>query len=455
MRLSMLSLGAAGLLLAGPALAAAPSCVAPDYARHARALLAPYVDAQAFTGSILVTKDGAPVFRQGFAMANREWDVPNTPDTKFRLGSITKQFTAAAVLLLAEDGKLSVDDPVSKFYPAAPAAWSKVTIKHLLTHTSGIPSYTSIPGFFDKSSKLPLSPVEIVKLTQDKPLEFEPGSKFQYDNTAYVLLGVVIEKASGQAYADFLRTRIFTPLGMNDTGYDVSATVLRHRASGYQPGLEGQLVNADYLDMNLPHAAGSLYSTVDDLSKWDRAIVAGKLLKPASWTAAFTDYGHGYGYGWFLNKLGQHRRIQHGGGINGFSAALQRYPDDGLAVVVLGNAMSAQSERVADQLAQLCFGEYKAPVAMTVPPAQMDRYVGTYALGPDVPIRVWRVGTRLFTQVKGQLPVEIYARTPTTFFAGIVEADFSFLPDGEGPAQTLILKQWGNETKAARITPAP
>lgn len=454
MKLSILALGAASLLLAGPAFSAAPSC-GSDYARRARAIVEPYVEAEAFTGSILVSRNGVPVFRQGFAMADREWDVANTPDTKFRLGSITKQFTATAILLLAEEGKLSVDDPVSKFYADAPAAWSKITIKHLLTHTSGIPSYTSIPGFFDKSSKLPLSPVEIVKLTQDKPLEFEPGSRFAYDNTGYVLLGVVIEKASGQAYADFLRARIFAPLSMGDTGYDLPATVLRRRAHGYQPGPDGQLVNADYLDMTLPYAAGSLYSTVDDLSKWDRAIVAGKLLRPASWTAAFTDYGHGYGYGWFLDKMGQHRRIQHGGGINGFSAALHRYPDEGVAVIALGNAMSSQSERIASQLAQLCFGEYKAPVAVTVPPDQMDRYVGVYALSPDVPIKVWRAGSRMFTQVKGQPPVEIFARTTTTFFAGIVDADFSFPLEGDGPAQLMVLKQWGNETKAHRIAPGP
>lgn len=438
------------ILLSGPAFAA-PACKISNYATHANTIIAPYIKAQAFTGSILVAKDGVPLLRQGYAMADREWDIANTPDTKFRLGSITKQFTAAAILLLAQDGKLSVDDPVSKFYPDAPAAWSRVTIKNLLTHTSGIPSYTSIPGFFDKAAKSGMTPAEIVKLTEDRPLEFEPGSKFNYDNTGYVLLGVVIEKASGQTYTDFLRTRIFTPLGMKDTGYDVSQTVLRHRAKGYGLGPGGELVNADYLDMSVPYAAGALYSTVDDLSIWDRAIVESKLLQPASWQEAFTDHGHGYGYGWFLDKLNQHRRIQHGGGIHGFSAAFQRYPDDGLAVVVLGNSMSAQSERIAKQLAELCFSEYKPPNIVSVPLAQLDRFVGRYALSPETPITVWRVGSRMFTQVKGQPPVEIFAKAHNTFFAGVVDAEFIFLPDGSGPAATMTLKQWGNETKAPRI----
>jgi CubicO group peptidase (beta-lactamase class C family) len=448
---SIISLASvAAVLLSGSALAA-PACKVSNYAAQANAIIAPYIKSQAFTGSILVAKDGVPLLRQGYAMADREWDIANTPDTKFRLGSITKQFTAAAILLLAQDGKLSIDDPVSKFYPDAPAAWSRVTIKHLLTHTSGIPSYTSIPGFFDKAAKSAMTPAEIVKLTQEQPLEFEPGSKFNYDNTGYVLLGVVIEKASGLTYADFLRSRIFVPLGMKDTGYDVSQTVLHHRAKGYGAGPSGELVNADYLDMSVPYAAGALYSTVDDLSTWDRAIVAGKLLQPGSWRAAFTDYGHGYGYGWFLDKLGQHRRIQHGGGIHGFSTAFQRYPDEGLAVVVLGNSMSAQSERIARQLAQLCFGEYKPPTIVSVPLAQLDRYVGTYALSPETPITVWRVGSRMFTQVKGQPPVEIFPKAQDTFFAGVVDADFTFPAGGAGPAATMTLKQWGNETKAPRI----
>lgn len=448
---SILSLASIAVVLLYGTAVAAPACKVSDYARQANAIIAPYVQSQAFTGSILVTKDGVPLLRQGYAMADREWDIANTPDTKFRLGSITKQFTAAAILLLAQDGKLSIDDPVSKFYPEAPPTWSRVTIRRLLTHTSGIPSYTSIPGFFDKAAKSAMTPIEIVKLTQDQPLEFEPGSKFNYDNTGYVLLGVVIEKVSGQTYADFLRERILMPLGMKDTGYDVSQTVLRHRAKGYAPGPSGELINADYLDMSVPHAAGALYSTVDDLSTWVRAIGQGKLLQPDGWQAAFTDYGHGYGYGWFLDKLGQHRRIQHGGGIHGFSTAIQRYPDESLAVIVLGNSMGAPSERIANQLAQLCFGEYQRQVTVSVPTAQLDRYVGTYALSPDTQIKVWRIGSRMFTQVEGQPIVEIFAKAQDTFFASVVEADITFDAARAGPAATLTLKQWGNETKAPRI----
>ena len=310
MKLKILALGAASLLLTSPALAAGQSCPA-DYAKQARALVEEQVKAGRFSGSVLVAKDGAPLLREGFGAADREWDIPNAPDTKFRLGSLTKQFTATAILQLAEAGKLSVDDPVSKFYADAPAAWSKITIKHLLSHTSGIPSYTGIPNFFSKgASKLPLKPEEIVKLTQDKPLEFEPGAKYAYDNTGYVLLGVVIEKVSGQTYADYLSQHIFQPLGMKNTGYDVSGEILAKRASGYEPG-KGGWRNADYLDMTLPYAAGSLYSTVDDLLIWNTALTDGKILTDASRKAAWTENLNHYGFGWGIAMQDGHERVSH------------------------------------------------------------------------------------------------------------------------------------------------
>src|SRR5437588_7987449 len=180
----------------------------PGYAKAADSVAKAYADAGLFSGTILVAQDGKPILRKGYGLANREWNVAATPETRFRLGSITKQFTAAAILQLAEEGKLSLDDPVSKYYPQAPAAWAPITLKHLLTHTSGIPSYTSIPGFFDKSSQADRTPEEIIALTQDKPLEFKPGEKFSYDNTGYIILGFVIEKVSGQPYRDYLQDHI-------------------------------------------------------------------------------------------------------------------------------------------------------------------------------------------------------------------------------------------------------
>ncbi|KQZ03681.1 hypothetical protein ASD21_20580 [Caulobacter sp. Root1455] len=449
MKLSIL-LGAASLLAAGPALAAQPTCAAPDFAKQARELITPYLEPEGFSGSILVAKDGAPMWRESFGAADREWDVANTADTKFRLGSITKQFTATAILQLVEQGKLSIDDPVSKYYADAPPAWAKVTIKHLLTHSSGIPSYTALPGFFDKgSSKLPLTPDEIVKLTRDMPLEFEPGAKYNYDNTGYILLGYVIEKVSGETYADYVAKHIFAPLGMKDSGYDVSGVILKKRASGYQGSKDGWR-NADYLDMTLPYAAGSLYSTTGDLLIWDRALADGKILTPASRQAMFTDYGHKYGFGWRIDQEAGRERIGHGGGINGFSTGIVRFPKDGVVAIVLSNYNASPSHGIAEKLAGLCVGSYRPPQAIALPAKTLDLYVGDYVLSPTITITISRHGDQLISQSTNQPPLPLYASAPGEFFSKTAIALASFTQAGDAPATALVLHQGGTDRTAPR-----
>ena len=226
-----------------------------------------------FSGSILIARDGKVLFSQGYGMANLEHDVPNTPQTKFRLGSITKQFTAMAIMILQERGKLNVQDKVKKYLPDAPKAWDEITIHHLLTHTSGIPNYTAFPEFL-KTLPVRVTLKELIAKFKDKPLDFKPGEKFRYSNSGYVVLGQIIETASGQNYPTFMKEAIFDPLEMNDTGYDNATAIIKHRASGYTRRLGIVLTNCDYVDMSIPHAAGALYSTVEDLLKWDQALSA-------------------------------------------------------------------------------------------------------------------------------------------------------------------------------------
>jgi CubicO group peptidase (beta-lactamase class C family) len=345
------------MLLSGSHLVLAQAATDSVLVAKSEALIAPIVDVDQFSGAVLVARNGVPVFRQAFGLANREWDIPNTPDTKFRIGSITKQFTATAILQLAEAGKLSVDDPVAKYYSESPPAWNGITIRHLLTHTSGIPSFTSIPHFFDEQARLDRTPEEIIKLTQDKPLEFAPGSKYSYDNTGYVILGYIIEKVSGERYADYIQHHIFDPLGMKSSGYDVSETLIPKRAAGYSRDKD-QFTNARFISMTEPYAAGSLYATVDDMLTWDQAIYAAKLLTPASLQAMFTDYGHGYGFGWVIDNQFGHQHIVHAGGINGFITRFDRYPEDKLTVVVFSNEATAAPAlvRITDGLAAIYLG---------------------------------------------------------------------------------------------------
>ena len=251
----------------------ASACFAQDTVARMEQVIQPYVSGKQFMGSVLVSQEGKVLLSKGYGFANLEWEIPNTPNTKFRLGSITKQFTSASILLLEERGKLSVNDPVKKFMPDAPAAWDKVTIFHLLTHTSGIPSFTSFPDYRSREAA-PITPEKLVEWFRDKPLDFQPGEKWSYSNSGYVLLGYLIEKISGQSYSQFVQQNIFTPLGMKDSGYDSNSAVIAHRASGYAPSANGPL-NAGFIHMSIPFSAGSLYSTTEDLLRWEQGLLAG------------------------------------------------------------------------------------------------------------------------------------------------------------------------------------
>ena len=329
-----------------------------DLARRLDQVAAGYHAERGFIGAVLVAQGGRIVFEKGYGMANIELDVPNTPETKFRLGSITKQFTSTAILQLQEQGKLSVQDPACRYIENCPDAWKTVTIHQLLTHTSGIPSYTALPGFsLPKMMRQPLTPVEVVMLTRGQPLDFAPGTNYRYDNTGYVMLGAIIEKASGEKYADYLRTHIFDPVGMKDTGYDVTRGILKGRASGYSPAATNGFQNAEYLDMSLPQGAGALYSTVRDLYRWDRALYGDSVLSKASKEAAWKVERNNYGYGWRVAPVQRHTQIGHNGGINGFSTFIGRFPDDDAVVIVLSNNEAANANGIGVALAGVLFGD--------------------------------------------------------------------------------------------------
>jgi CubicO group peptidase (beta-lactamase class C family) len=307
------------------------------------ALLASYNAARQFNGAALVaTRDGV-LLKKGYGFANLEWQIPNTPDTKFRLGSITKQFTSMVIMQLVAEGKITLDEKMTTYLPDYRAdTGNRVTIRHLLTHTSGIPSYTGQPGFLQNVSRNPYTVADFMKTYTSGDLEFEPGTKFAYDNSGYFLLGAIIERVTGQPYERILRERIFDPLGMKDSGYDRSAVVLPKRASGYQLTPAGYR-NADYLDMSIPYAAGSLYSTVEDLYKWDRALYGTSLLSAELKTTMFTPKLEKYAFGWAVGEVKlqdgttEVPTIQHGGAVNGFSTTIVRVPDAQELVVLLDN----------------------------------------------------------------------------------------------------------------------
>ncbi len=342
------------------------------------ALVRQYADNKQFNGTVLVAEKGQVLFKKGYGMANMEWQLPNTPDTKFRLGSITKQFTAMLIMQLVEQGKLKLTEPITTYLPDYPkATGDKITVHHLLTHTAGVPNYTSFPKFFETVSRDPYTPMAFLKKFQDMPLEFEPGAKFSYSNSGYFLLGVLIEKVTGRPYAQVLQEGILTPLQMRDTGYDLFAPIMPKRAAGYEKE-KGGYVNAPYLDMSIPYAAGSLYSTVEDLYKWDQALYTDKLISAAGKATMFTPFkDFGYAYGWNVgkNKIGDRKDsllvIEHSGGINGFNTLITRLPQDKQLVVLLNNTGRAPLDGMRRNILRILYDQ--PVVAPKIPIADVLR----------------------------------------------------------------------------------
>jgi CubicO group peptidase (beta-lactamase class C family) len=316
-------------------------------------LVQSFVSDKRFMGSVLAAQNGRILLDKGYGFANLERKIPNAPSTKYRLGSLTKQFTAASILLLEERGKLNVDDPIKQYLPDVPAAWGKITIFDLLTHTSGIPNDTELPEF-KASMKLPTTPEKLIAQFRDKPLDFPPGQYWRYSNSGYILLGSLIEKLSGQSYAEFVRDNIFIPLGMKDTGYDTESPSIVPRAMGYE---KGTLADAEYINMSQPFSAGGLYSTTGDLLRWERGLFGGAVLTPNSLKKMTTAYKSDYAFGLWSRERNGHHVIEHGGSINGFGAWLAYYPKDKLTIVVLGNVQHGPSDEIAANLASLAFGK--------------------------------------------------------------------------------------------------
>ncbi len=292
--------------------------------------------------SVAVVENGHVVYAKGFGLANLEQDVEANASTVYRIGSITKQFTATMIMQLVKEGKLSIDDSIEKVLPEMPKAWAKVTVKNLLNHTSGIKSYTELEGLMEKDAMQPTTPLGIIKKVENEPMDFEPGTKWHYNNTGYELLGLTIEKLDKRTFAESLKERILSPLGMAHTYFVSEKSIVRYRAQGYSFGKSGY-EHAQYLNMDWPYAAGSMESTVLDLAKWDEALYSDKILPrellAKMWEPTVLADGtiQNYGFGWGTSKLNGQQLVEHGGGIHGFTTHIRRVPSKGMTIIVLTN----------------------------------------------------------------------------------------------------------------------
>jgi D-alanyl-D-alanine carboxypeptidase len=335
--------------------------------------------------SVIVVKDGQVLHRKGYGLANLELNVPIQPETVFKVGSVTKQFTAVSILMLAEEGKLALSDLIEKFLPGYPTHGHLITIEHLLTHTSGIKSYTSLPEWPPTFGK-DYTVAEMIDLFKYKPMDFAPGTRYAYNNSAFFLLGAIIAQLSGGTYEDFLQKRIFDPLGMKNTYGYTAQRLIPGRASGYNKGESGYQ-NCPYLSMTQPGGAGVLSSTVDDLALWDAALYTDRLVKPESLNLAWTPYtlkdgsSTHYGYGWAIEEYTGRQWIGHGGGIHGFVCLAARLPQEKLFAAVLSNATGTAKmpEELAFRIILHTLGiEIEEPQPVILPTSTLEHLCGIY-----------------------------------------------------------------------------
>lgn len=415
-----------------------------------------------FMGAVLVARGDEVLLSKGYGMANLEQETPNSPETVFRLGSLTKQFTAAAILQLQDQGLLNVKDRVSRYLPDFPHG-DEITLHQLLNHSSGVPdppefSEQGSPGAVGRQAA---SMDELIGRAAGQPLQFESGSRYQYCNICYMMLGRIIEKVSGQSYAAYMTEHIFQQLDMTATEYDEAASIVPHRAAGYTwDGSDYH--NSEFVDMSNVVGAGGLVSTVLDMYKWDRALYADTVLSEEARKAFFTpsvtiEPGQSYAYGWRILETPEHTLAAHSGEINGFVTFVIRDPAEELYVLALSNVANPDVISVAQGLAAIAYG-YGEPYdllqqhnAVELDPAIYEKYVGVYQLPPDVMITVTSQDGRLFAQTGDNPEFEIYPESETDFFAKIADLHLRFQVDADGTVTGMNISESGQELQAEKV----
>lgn len=409
-----------------------------------------YVDNGTFMGSVLVAHGDRILLDKAYGFANLAWKIPATTNTRYMIGSISKQFAAAAILILEEQGKLTTNDPVSKYFPGTPESWKPITLHNLLTHTSGIPN-TDTSERVRTSVGEPVTPDEIIDDAEKRPLDFPVDRNFGYSNTNYVLLARIVEKVSEESYADFLEHHIFKPLGMNDTSLDNGIDIIPNFAVGYDFG-GSNLVNQDYEDAGWVFGCGSIVSTTHDLLLWERGLMDGKVLQPETLKRMLTPYKAGYGYGVGNGVLNGYSVIEHNGAFRGFTSSMAYFPDDKLTVIVLSNVLSFVPGRLWATLAMVSHGEsVDLPPARTfakVSPDILKTYIGTYQIKSGTAATLSLEGRKLVLTT-GDLKHELTAQSNTKFFLAWPEVNIQFVKDEIGKT-SMVYEQDGQQLNAPR-----
>lgn len=382
--------------------------------------------------SLLIAKDGKTIYKKAVGMADLELNVPLTTDNVFEIGSITKQFTAVSILMLEEQGKLKVEDEITKYIPDYPTLGKTITIHQLLNHTSGIKSYTSMDNFMPLA-RTDMTPTEIIDKFKNEPMDFDPGEKFLYNNSGYILLGHIIEVVSGKSYADFIQEHIFDKVGMTSSYYGSMKKLIPNRAKGYQD--QNGFVNADYLSLTLPYAAGSIMSTVDDLLKWQNAISANTLIKRSSLEKAIngSTLNNGekipYGYGWGKGNINGSPSIEHGGGIFGYTTNGIFLPEENIYIIGLSNCDCENVGNVTNQIAAIALGKPypNEKNAITLSEEELKKWVGAYQFEDGAIRFITLEDAQLISQRQDSEKFKLYPMSTTHFIfeGGSISYEFT------------------------------
>ncbi|MFH2049949.1 MAG: serine hydrolase [bacterium] len=366
-----------------------------------------------FNGSVLISWNNRVVLNKSYGMANVEFNIPNTSHTKFFIGSLTKQFTAAAIMILEQRGLIDLHKPIKTYLPDFNHPDNnKITIHHLLTHSSGLPNYTDDIDLYFKRTK-DITQEQLLKLFENEKLLFKPGTDFYYSNTGYVILGAIIEKVSGQSYEAFLHKEIFNPLGMKNSGYGRREAALPQRADGYTFYEFGQLVDALPIDFAFLHSAGALYSTVEDLQKWNKALDEGKILTKKTIKKMNIPYINNYGYGWIMESRYGYLHQYHGGQIDGYNTFMGRWPQLGLCIIVFSNDDMAPVKKIARGLAAICLSKgCEFPIKKTPidpDPKILKEYAGLYKNDFNEYQIIYLDNDNLYIRMPGQAGMRLYS----------------------------------------------
>lgn len=396
-------------------------------------------------GVALVVKDGKTIYHKAFGMANLELNVKMTPENIFRIGSITKQFTAVAILKLAEEGKIDLDANITGYIKDYPTHGHSITIKHLLNHTSGIKSYTGLAKWGAEERKQAFTPAELVDYFKNEPMDFAPGEKFMYNNSGYILLGHIIELVSGETYANYIQNHLFKPLNMDSSSYGSTSRIVKNRAAGYDKA-DDVYKNADFLSMTQPFAAGSLLSTVEDVHTWYQAILNDEVISQTSREMAHQmgvlNSGEkiGYGFGWSIGNIQGSPMVQHGGGINGFLTASLVLPEDDVFIAVFSNCNCNYPGEIANQMAAIVIDKPFLFEKTSLDESLLESYQGVYERTPE--------DVRIFTYEEGQLSslrtggakYKIHPFAKDQFFFDDSVLSLTFNRDEAGELKSVTLK---------------